>query len=132
MASYSYEPPLPPVAPNAFVQTVRMTDEGEPIGYATWSIPDIDAGVLQILSMALLPAHRRRGPGKRLLREVLKQGHARCKSRKRKLRKAWMLVRQKGQVVGRSFLPGQSFHHVSTISNLLKDEDGLVYIRAFD
>lgn len=132
MPSYAYEPPLPPVAPNAFVQTVRLTEDGHPIGSAVWSIPDIDAGVLQILTMEIAPAHARRGHGKRLLAEVLRQGQALCKSRKRKLRKAWMLVRQKGQVVGRSFLTGQSFHHVSTVSNLLKDEDGLIYIRAFD
>jgi ribosomal protein S18 acetylase RimI-like enzyme len=132
MASYSYEPPLPPTAPNAFVQVVRLTDEGQPIGVAVWSLPDIDAGALQILTMEIYAPHRRRGHGKRLLSEVLKQGNALCKSRKRKLRKAWMLVRQKGEVVGRSFLTGQSFHHVTTVSHLLKDEDGLVYIRAFD
>ncbi|HEV7301327.1 MAG TPA: GNAT family N-acetyltransferase [Tepidisphaeraceae bacterium] len=132
MATFSYEPPLPPVAPDAFIQTVYLVEEGTRIGAATWVIPDIDAGVLQILTMEIVPAHRRHGHGKRLLSEVLKQGNALCRSRKRKLRKSWMLMRHKGQVVGRSFLTGQSFHHVSTISHLLKDEDGLVYIRAFD
>jgi GNAT superfamily N-acetyltransferase len=132
MATFSYEPPLPPLAPDAFVQTVHLSEEGERIGAATWVIPDIEAGVLQILTMEIAQPHRRRGHGKRLLSEVLKQGNALCKTRKRKLRKSWMLLRHKGQVVGRSFLTGQSFHHVTTVSHLLKDEDGLVYIRAFD
>ena len=132
MPTFAFEPPLPTIAPAAFVQTVRITDEGAPVGTATWSIPATDNGVLQILTLEITTPHRRQGHAKRLLNEVLKQGNALCRLRKKKLRKAWMIIRQKEQVVGRSFLTGQSFHHVSTIGNLLKDEDALVYVRAFD
>ncbi len=132
MPAFAFEPPLPPVPPDAFVQTVRIREEGQPIGSATWSIPSIDNGVLQILTLDITAGHRRQGNAKRLLLEVLKQGTAYCKLKKKKLRKAWILVQHKEQVIGRSFLTGQSFHHVSTISNLLKDQDGLIYVRAFD
>lgn len=134
MPTFAFEPPLPTTAPatNAFVQTVRVLDEGKPIGSATWTIPAIDNGILQILTLEITAPQRRQGHAKRLLLQVLKQGDTLCRLKKRKFRKAWMLVRQKEQVVGRSFLTGQSFHHVSTINNLLKDEDALIYVRAFD
>jgi ribosomal protein S18 acetylase RimI-like enzyme len=132
MATFAYEPQLPPTAPDLFIQTVHLSDEGKPVGAATWVIPHVDSGVLQILSLEIRVEHRRHGHAKRLLAEVIRQATQLCKSRKKKLRKAWMLLRQKNQVVGRSFLTGQSFHHVTTLSNLLKDEDGLVYVRAFD
>jgi ribosomal protein S18 acetylase RimI-like enzyme len=132
MAVFTYEPALPPVAPDAFVQTIRLADEGKPVATATWSLPAIDAAVLQILTFEVAKDHRRHGHAKSLMTEMLRQGTLLCKSRKKKLRKAWILVRQKEQVVGRAFLTGQSFHHVATLPNLLKDEDGLVYVRAFD
>lgn len=132
MPTFAFDPPLPTAPVSSFVQTVRVMDDGKPIGSATWSIPAIDVGALQILTMEINAPNRRQGHAKRLLIEVLKQGTGFCKLKKKKLRKAWMLVRQKEQVVGRSFLTGQSFHHVNTISNLLKDEDALIYIRAFD
>lgn len=132
MATFAYEPTLPPIAPEIFVQTIRLSDEGKPVGTAMWVVPHVDSGVLQVLLLEIHEDDRRHGHAKRLLAEVIKQATLLCKSRKKKLRKAWMLLRQKNQVVGRSFLTGQSFHHVTTLSNLLKDEDGLVYIRAFD
>jgi ribosomal protein S18 acetylase RimI-like enzyme len=132
MSVFTYEPALPPVAPDAFVQTIRLTDEGKPVATATWTVPAIDSAVLQILTLEVDEKSRRQGHAKKLMAEVLKQGTLLCKSRKKKLRKAWILVRQKEQIVGRAFLTGQSFHHVATLPNLLKDEDGLVYVRAFD
>jgi hypothetical protein len=132
MSTFIYQPPLPRTAPASFVQTVRMTAEGKDIGGATWVIPAVDGGVMQLLTLEITATNRRHGYAKQLLSEVLGQGNALCKLRKKKLRKVWMLVQQKEQVIGRSFLTGQSFHHVATVSNLLKDEDGLVYVRAFD
>jgi ribosomal protein S18 acetylase RimI-like enzyme len=134
MPTFSFEPPLPTTATTttAFVQTIRVLDEGKLIGQATWSIPAIDNGVLQILTLDITASQRRQGHARQLLLQAIKQGDGFCKLKRRKLRKAWMLVRQKEQIIGRSFLTGQSFHHVSTINNLFKDEDALVYVRAFD
>ena len=132
MPSFVFEPPVPTAPPTSFFQTVRILEDGQPIGSATWTVPSIDGGVLQILTLQITAGHRRQGNAKRLLIEVIRQATALCKLKKKKLRKAWMLIEQKEQVVGRSFLTGQSFHHVSTIGNLMKDQDALVYVRAFD
>jgi hypothetical protein len=43
-----------------------------------------------------------------------------------------MAVEQKRQVNGRSFLMQFGFNHVGTISQLLKREDLLIYMRTFD
>src|SRR5688572_2651125 len=132
MPSFAFEPPVPTAPPTSFFQTIRIMEDGQTIGSATWTVPSIDGGVLQILTLQITAGHRRQGNAKRLLVEVIRQATALCKLKKKKLRKAWMLIEQKEQVVGRSFLTGQSFHHVSTISNLMKDQDALVYVRAFD
>jgi hypothetical protein len=47
-------------------------------------------------------------------------------------RRLWIAVEQKTQIIGRSFLTGLGFHHVATVSNLMKDQDALVYTRSFD
>src|SRR5690348_15722587 len=106
MSTFIYQPPLPRTAPASFVQTVRMTAEGKDIGGATWVIPAVDGGVMQLLTLEITATNRRHGYAKQLLSEVLGQGNALCKLRKKKLRKVWMLVQQKEQVIGRSFLTG--------------------------
>jgi hypothetical protein len=35
-------------------------------------------------------------------------------------------------VIARAFLTAQSFHHTSTLKDVLRDEDLLIYVRAFD
>jgi len=41
-------------------------------------------------------------------------------------------VRQKEQVIARSFLMLHGFNHMASVKDLLEDEDGLVYVRTFD
>jgi GNAT superfamily N-acetyltransferase len=130
------DPPLPAIRPKTtknFLQTIRLVDGDESIGQARW-LSGVEAahGVVQILELTVSTGRRRQGFGRRLMEAVEKQAVGHFGLRKIKLRRLWIAIEQKHQVVGRSFLMQFGFNHVGTISQLLKDEDLLVYMRTFN
>ena len=64
--------------------------------------------------------------------QLLLQARLLGKLRKIKVRRVWIGVGHKTQVVGRSFLTGEGFHHVGSTGGLLHDEDQLIYVKALD
>ena len=131
MPSLTFDPPLSR-APG-LIQTVRASDSAVPTGMAVWHSPvEATDGVAQILDFTIPPTHRRRGHGKRLMVAVVGQFVAYHRLREIAPRRLWLTVRQKNQVVARAFLISQGFVHVATVTELLRDEDALVYVRTFD
>ncbi len=117
----------------AFYQTIRLVDGPKVIGQARWqSSLDPAGGVVQILELRVAESARRLGNGRRLMEAVQGQAIKHFKLKNAKLRRMWMVIEQKRQVVGRSFVMQFGFHHVGTVPRLLEDEDLLVYMRTFD
>jgi GNAT superfamily N-acetyltransferase len=134
-----YDPPLPAKgagpAPGApFIQSIQCLNAGGIVmGKAIWHAPDGAAdGVFQILHLQVRPELRRQGLGGRLLEASIIQATQWHRARRIPLRRAWLSVEQKSQVIARAFLTQHGFHHIATASNLHKDQDALIYIRAFD
>lgn len=132
MPELTFHPPLPAHPSGAFHQQIRLNDGPRLLGTATWHAPDSAHGVVQVLDLTVLPPHARQGHGGRLLGAVIQQAKQICQARGVKLRRVWFGIEQKSQVVARAFLTKHGFHHVATIGNLLKDEDELIYVKAYD
>jgi ribosomal protein S18 acetylase RimI-like enzyme len=131
MPQYAFEPPTAPTP--GFVQTIRMSENGKPIGMAAWhAAQDTNDGVVQIVEFQIVPEDRRRGHGRALLTMMVRQWAAYHASRKTSLRSAWVVLRQKRHVIARSFFMSQGFNHVATVKDLFDGEDALVYVRAFN
>jgi GNAT superfamily N-acetyltransferase len=131
MPEFTLEPPTAPTP--EFLQTIRMTEDGKPVGAATWhAAQDTDDGVVQIVEFQIAQPMRRRGHGKRLLAAMVQQWTAYHAARKTPLRSAWLLLRHKRHVIARAFFLSQGFNHIATIKDLLEGEDGLVYVRTFN
>jgi GNAT superfamily N-acetyltransferase len=88
--------------------------------------------VVQILEFWIDPAFRRKGNGRRLMRGLVEQARVLHAIRKEPLRRLWIGVGHKTQVVGRSFLTCEGFHHISTTGGLMLDEDQLIYVKSLD
>jgi len=133
MSDFSYDPPLPVGPVDGFIQTVRLLDNGKSIGLAKWYVPgDGRDGVAQLLELSTVTTIRRTGHGKRLLDATIDEIRRFLKARKFPQRRIWMNVNQKDHVIGRAFLTGAGFHHVSTIAGLLKGQDALIYVLSLD
>ena len=127
------DPPARSKGVERFLQTVRMIDGEELIAHARWQASsDSSEGVAQLLELWVSPGRRRQGFGRKLMDAVTAQAADHFRSRKSALRRLWMAIEQKQQVIGRSFLMQFGFNHVGTVSELLKDEDLLVYMRTFN
>jgi GNAT superfamily N-acetyltransferase len=126
--------PIVPVAPTSagFVQQITLNESRLPVGRITWFMPANDDGVMQVLEMQIDPAHRRRGHASRLLGEAVAQARLLCKHRGIQLRRTWIAIEQKSQVVARAFLTKQGYHHTSSATNLLKNQDLLLYQKAWE
>ena len=127
MIQFAFNPPLQSATDGPLIQTITMSDDLEPIGQAAWSAPALADGVIQLLSLAIVPIHRRRRHGSKLLAALIEQGRLHCAGRNLKLRQLWCGVEQKTQVDARAFLMHNNFHHVATIQDLLKGQDLLIY-----
>jgi ribosomal protein S18 acetylase RimI-like enzyme len=130
MNSMEYHPPLPRKAQSPFVQTIILHDGEKAIGKAIW-ISEND-GVVQLLHLSVDPKLGRRGHGGQLLDDVVRQATAYQRLLGIPLRRMWMMVEQKKQVVGRAFLTGHGFHHVGTMNGLHRRQDALMYMRSFN
>ena len=133
MADYSHAPPLPPKPSNeGFVQTVRLVVSSKTIGAARWHVrPGAADGVAQLLDLTIT-GRAREGYGRQLMAEVVKQTRLYFKARGSHLRRIWIAVEQKGQVMGRAFLTEQGFHHVATLQEVMHAQDTLLYMKSFD
>ena len=133
MSDFAYAPPLPSKPSNeGFAQTITILASGKPAGLARWHVRPGDAdGVVQLLELTIT-SRARRGLGRQLLAEVTKQARAYFKMRGTHLRRMWMAVEQKGQVIGRAFLTEQGFHHVATLQELMHAQDTLLYMKSLD
>jgi hypothetical protein len=133
MADFSYVPPLPAKSTNeGFMQTVRLLDGGKPIGTARWHVrPGAADGVAQLLDLTITGSPRE-GSGRLLLDAFFKQARGYFKTRGTRLRRVWIAVEQKGQVIGRAFLTEHGFHHVATLGELMHAQDTLLYMKSFD
>ena len=133
MPDLTYDPPIPTGPLDGFVQTIRLSDKGKPMGHAKWHIAgDGKTGVVQLLELEITPPFRRAGHGQRLLEATLEQIRLFFRSRKLPARRVWMNVNQKDQVNGRALLTELGFHHMATIPSLLKDQDALIYVLSLD
>ncbi len=130
------DPPAPrksSKSPDSFVQTIDLMDGPTRIGRARWQcVSDVSQGVVQILELTVAPKYRRQGYAHRLMEAVTAQAGDYFKAGGARLRRLWIAVEQKQQVIARSFLMQFGFHHVGTVSELLKEQDLLIYMRTFD
>jgi len=127
------DPPVPSkISDRLFVQTIVLKDDDRTLGRAVWSATAPTQGVVQILEFCIDPAFRRKGNGRRLMRGLVEQARALHAIRKEPLRRLWIGVGHKTQVVGRSFLTCEGFHHISTTGGLLSNEDQLIYVKSLD
>src|SRR5213080_801498 len=130
------DPPAPrKVAKSAdsFVQTIDLVEGAARIGRARWQCAsDVSQGVVQILELTVAPRFRRQGHAHRLMEAITTQAGDYFKAGGARLRRLWIAIEQKEQVIARSFLMQFGFHHVGTVKELFKDQDLLVYMRTFD
>ena len=131
MPRFGYSPPAP-VGPilkmplGGYPQRIDLfDDDGPPVGTLVWHSDG--GGTLQIVAVAVAPAHQRRGHGSALLRECYRVAAATVRPTR-----AWASVRQRTQVTGRAFLTKHGYHQVATASNVAAGEEFLIYARAFD
>lgn len=128
----SFDPPLSKAAPpGPFMQALHLSEGAEPVGAARWHCPSVHQGIIQILELGVNPAYRRRGHAGRLVKEVFAQARAHHRNSGARLRRAWLVVEQKEQVIARAFLSKHGFHHVATMKDMLADGDLLIYTLAF-
>jgi GNAT superfamily N-acetyltransferase len=133
MITFTADPPLCPKPSDAlFAQTIQLKDGDRTLGQARWCITALGHGVVQILELTIEAKHRRAGHGRRLMRELIQQARACHQSRGESLRRLWIGVGHKSQIIGRSFLTAEGFHHVATTAGLLRDEDLLIYVKSLD
>jgi ribosomal protein S18 acetylase RimI-like enzyme len=119
-------------APVGETASLRLTFAGQSIGEASWTLTGPpENGVVQVLHFAIDEPHRRQGHGGRMMKEVVTQAQRALVAKSSKLRRVWAAVEQKTQIHARAFLTQQGFHHVSTIENLLKRQDLLVYVKSY-
>ena len=128
------DPPLSKSkSPDPFLQTLKLTIGNQPIAQARWLCStDPAQGVVQLLELTVHPDHRRQGHAHRLMEALTQQAQTYFKNQKSRLRRIWTPIEQKYQVIARSFLMQFGFNHVGTVSELLKDEDLLIYMRTFN
>jgi GNAT superfamily N-acetyltransferase len=133
MPEIRYHPALPAEFPtNGFLQTITLVDGKKTIGLARWHCGAELDGAVQLVELLIDDQLRRKGNGSAILAAVIEQARAYHQLRKSQLRRMWAHVAQKSQINARAFLGRHGFHHISTITNLLKRQDGLIYMKTFD
>ena len=133
MIAYQNDPPVISAKPDAlFTQVIQMRDDKRVLGKAAWNITSPSEGVVQILELWIDPSIRRAGHGRRLIGQIIAQARELHKAHKQPLRRLWVAVGHKTQVIGRSFLTGEGFHHIGSSGGLLKDQDMLIYVKSLD
>ena len=136
MPDLAIDPPAPrkvAKSDDSFVQTIDLMDGATRIGRARWQcVNGLAQGVVQILELTVAPRLRRQGHAHQLMEAITTQAGVYFKGGGARLRRLWIAIEQKEQVIARSFLMQFGFHHVGTVKELFKDQDLLVYMRTFD
>lgn len=133
MINTTAEPPVPAKpGDQPFVQQVRINDDDQPLATAWWHASPNRLGSIQIIDLHVEKNLRRRGIGGQLLNAVIEQAVEYHRRRRRTLRHIWLPVAQKAEIAARAFLAETNFHHVATLSEVLRDEDILLYKRSLD
>lgn len=115
-----------------FTQRIELRDGKALLGHVVWHLAGNDDGVVQVIDLHVTPRARRAGHGSRLLAETVLRAARLCAARRTRLRRLWLAVEQKSHVIARAFLTRHGFHHTATIENVLRRQDLLVYLKAFD
>ena len=130
---FAHAPPPPAKPAASFLQRIQLSDaRGQLIGAAVWHLNTVDEGVVQLVELTVDPKLRRQGHAGALLDESIAQARSVCRMKRVPLRRMWVALEQKSQVLARSFLTKHGFHHTSSVTDLLRDQDLLVYVRSFD
>lgn len=133
MPQLSVDLPVKSATPSAtFIQTLTASDKARPIGRAVWASSATQPGTVQIVFIEVSPAHARQGIGSQLMVRIIEEAQKRARHLGIPLRRVWVVVEQKTQIVARGFLTRHGFHHVKTIDALHKDEAAMVYVKSFD
>ena len=137
MTELRYDPPLPskPALTDDWFQSITMFIDGQVVGVLRWHAPGDESntqGVVQILLLEIAEPFRRRAFGRDLLNAAVAQAKQWHVSKAAKLRRFWIAVEQKHQVVARAFLTSRGFHHTTTVQGVTRRQDLLVYVKAFD
>ncbi len=122
--------PAAPALP--FIQELQLRSGTTQLGVAKWLATPNDDGIVQVLHIQVDPIHQRKGYGTILMRAIYNEAATLFARLEIKPRRIWLTVQQKQQVTARAFLTRNGFHHVSTIANLHRKQDCLIYLRAFD
>jgi GNAT superfamily N-acetyltransferase len=133
---FHHQPPIPLSMSgdewDGFAQTIRLSEGGKMLAIARWHASAREQGVVQLVELTVHPSHCRRGLGSALLNEVLQQAIVLHQLKKLRLRRIWVSIEQKTQVIARAFVTRHGFHHTATIKDLLDHQDALIYVRTFD
>lgn len=133
MIQTTTEPALPAKPDDRpFVQLVRMVDDGVPIAHGYWHGSPTRLGAIQIVDLYVEKSYRRKGMGRLMLKAILEQATEYHRRQRRTLRQIWFPIAQKSEIVARAFLAEHNFHHVATVSEVLRDEDILIFKRSLD
>src|SRR5438045_3539203 len=88
---------------DSFVQTIDLMDGATRIGRARWQcVSDLSQGVVQILELTVASRFRRQGHAHRLMEAVTAQAGDYFKTGGARLRRLWIAIEQKEQVIARS------------------------------
>ena len=133
MINTTAEPPIPAKPTDRpFVQQVCIKDDYRPLATAWWHASPTRLGSIQIVDLHVEKIHRRKGIGGQLLNAVIQQAIEYHRRHRRTLRHIWLPIAQKAEIAARAFLSEANFHHVATLSEVLRDEDILLYKRSLD
>lgn len=115
-----------------FAQEIELLAGEKVIARTLWFAPKSEDGVAQVLDLQVFPAYQRQGHGSLLMKAVYEQVKDFFARTTIKPRRVWLSVEQKQHINARAFLSRHGFHHVSSIENLHRKQDALIYLKAFD
>lgn len=122
--------PASPTLP--FAQEIELLAGDKIVARTLWFAPLSEDGVAQVLDLQVFPPHQRQGHGSLLMKAIYEQVKEFFSRAAIPPRRLWVSVEQKKHINARAFLSRHGFHHVSTIENLHRKQDALVYLKAFD
>jgi GNAT superfamily N-acetyltransferase len=115
-----------------FIQTVELSnDAGNRLAHAIWFTNGRD-GAIQLLHLEVEPAERRRGVGTKLFGMLKKEADLFFRSRGQRLRRVFLNAAHRDDIVFRGWLTKQGFHPTNTMTNVLKQQDAMIYLLGCD
>lgn len=115
-----------------FAQEIELLAGEKVIARTLWFAPNSEDGVAQVLDLQVFPAYQRQGHGSLLIKAIYEQVKDFFSRTTIPPRRLWLSVEQKKHIHARAFLSRHGFHHVSSIENLHRKQDALIYLKAFD